>query len=137
MINVRDVMEKDKVIVFLDDDINRAALAYSRWTDERKGRTVWVTTAKETINVLKEYSGHIDEVHLDHDLGGETYVDFRNENCGMEVIRWFEHLSPEESKRYEEIKFTIHSWNIAAARIMVERLCKLGYKRVKHIPFGS
>jgi hypothetical protein len=119
------------MILFLDDDPNRAALAYQRWPEKRRSHTIWCTTAAEAISVLKDYD--LTEAHLDHDLGGESFVDTRREDCGMEVVRWLEHV--EDLKKYETCRFICHSWNIPAGRRMVERLQALGLK-AEHIPFG-
>ena len=46
---------------------------------------IWVQTVAECLNCLEE---PWDEIHLDHDLGGERRVEFEREDCGMAVIRW-------------------------------------------------
>ena len=48
-------------------------------------QAVWVQTVAECLVQLVE---NWDEVHLDHDLGGKTFVDINEIDCGMEVIRW-------------------------------------------------
>ena len=53
-----------------------------------------------------------DEVHLDHDLGGEVYVDVGRDDCGMEVVRW---LAREPRRHLRKARFTVHSHNMAAA----------------------
>jgi len=122
------------MILFLDDDANRAALAYQRFTVDKRNQTIWCTTAAEAINVLENYE--LDECYLDHDLGGQHWVDSRREDCGMEVVRWIERRSSGELQKLQKCKFTVHSWNIPAAKQMVSRLEKLGLN-VQMIPFGS
>lgn len=122
------------MILFMDDDPNRAALAYQRFSKEKRDNTIWCTSAAEAIDVLENYD--VDEAHLDHDLGGEHFVDSRREDCGMEVVRWIEHRSAVELEKLRKCTFIIHSWNIPCAIQMAERLRKLGLK-VQHIPFGS
>jgi hypothetical protein len=110
--------------LFLDDDPERA----SAYLEANPG-AVWVQTVPECVEKLAE---PWDEVHLDHDLGGEHYVDTSREDCGMEVVRWLE----KEPRRYlRRARFTVHSHNIVAAVEMVLRLQALGY-RVEARPFG-
>ena len=66
--------------LFLDDDATRAETFLGRHPD-----AVWVQTVTQCLELLVEFW---DEVHLDHDLGGKTYVDVNDVDCGMEVIRW-------------------------------------------------
>jgi hypothetical protein len=120
------------MIVFLDDSPERAALAYQRWPAKKSNSTIWVTTAQETIDILKEYKD-IEEVHLDHDLGGEIDVHSERDDCGMEVVRWLEDTS---LSKFNSTEFIIHSWNMHAAKEMKARLQKLGLK-VRIHPFGT
>jgi hypothetical protein len=105
------------MILFLDDDL--------------VSNTIWATTTEEAITTLRDYD--IDEAHLDHDLGGETYVHSGREDCGMEVVRWIEKL--DNLKKFEKTLFVCHSWNLDAGRKMMERLTKLGL-RATQLPFG-
>jgi hypothetical protein len=122
------------VILFLDDDPNRAALAYQRWSEERRSNTIWCTTAEECLSVLQD-DYDLTEAHLDHDLGGATFVDTRREDCGMEVVRWLENRTPKQLKKFEKCQFICHSWNIGAGRTMTERLKKIGLQATQ-LPFG-
>src|SRR5262245_60109865 len=67
-------------LLFLDDDPLRAELFL-----RENPHAVWVTTVGECVARLDDVW---DEVHLDHDLGGKTFVDSSADDCGMEVIRW-------------------------------------------------
>lgn len=96
---------------------------------------MWVETAANAIEILQGYAEDLEEVYLDHDLGGEHYVDSRREDTGMEVVRYLERVSEVELKKFETTKFTIHSWNTYAGRQMTERLQKLGLDAV-YKPFG-
>ena len=126
-------MGEDRVIVFLDDDPNRAALQFNRMTKEDRERTFWVKTVEEAIGMLKDYRSRLDIVSLDHDLCGETYVHSGREDCGMEVVRW---LEKQDSERYSHVKFVVHTWNIPAGMKMASRLIQKGYRVVRE-PFGS
>ncbi len=121
------------MILFLDDDPYRAALAYQRWPEDKKSNTIWTRTAEEAIDVLRDYE--LSEAHLDHDLGGEHFVNSAREDCGMEIVRWLESRPTAELQKFLTCKFTVHSWNIPAGREMTERLTKLGLKATQ-TPFG-
>lgn len=66
-------------ILFLDDDPVRGEIFLA----EHPGAVA--RTADECIAYL---CGPWDEVHLDHDLGGEIFVDHERDDCGMAVVRW-------------------------------------------------
>ena len=110
--------------VFLDDDPARAAIFTARHPD-----AVWVQTAPECINRLVE---RWDEVHLDHDLGGEHYVHSSRDDCGMAVVRW---LTEAPRRHLARTQFTVHSHNMVAAYEMLLRLQAAGFK-AKASPFG-
>jgi len=110
--------------LFLDDDPERA----SAFLEANPG-AVWVQTVAECVEKLAE---PWDEVHLDHDLGGEYFVEVTREDCGMEVVRW---LTKEPRKHLRKARFTIHSHNMVAAFEMTYRLQGLGYQ-VEARPFG-
>jgi Cyclic-phosphate processing Receiver domain len=120
----RPLSKKTPRRLFLDDDPERASAFLEQHPD-----AVWVQTVAECVEKLAEAW---DEIHLDHDLGGEHYVTVDREDCGMEVVRW---LVKEPRKHLRRARFTIHSHNIAAAFEMVMRLQGLGY-RVEARPFG-
>lgn len=112
-------------VIFMDDDRVRLK-AFKRKVPVAE----LVETAANTIKLLKELKTD-DEVQLflDHDLGGETYVDSNREDCGMEVVRWIEANLPTQV-----IEIFVHSHNTPAAEAMVNKLRDSGYKAV-HIPF--
>ena len=110
--------------LFLDDDPARAEVFLARFPDAD-----WVQTVPECVAKLAEAW---DEVHLDHDLGGEHYVDEARDDCGMEVVRW---LGREFRDYLRSARFTVHSHNELAAFVMVLRLREAGF-RVEARPFG-
>lgn len=88
-------------------------------------------TAEECISKL----GEIEEpfvLFLDHDLGGEIYVESSHKNTGMEVVRSIETNSTIQGFIFQVI---IHSCNIPAALEMKTRLEKIGLFTVQQIPF--
>ena len=73
-------MSNGRRILFLDDDPTRGVEFLTDNPD-----AVWVETVADCIRALRE---PWDEVHLDHDLGGEHFVDHDRDDCGMAVVRW-------------------------------------------------
>jgi len=111
-------------ILFLDDDPRRAEIFLIG-----NPEAVWIQTAEECIAKLAE---SWDEVYLDHDLGGEHYVDVDRHDCGMEVVRW---LCKEPRSHLIATQFIIHSHNLAAAMMMVLLMRETGYN-AEFLPFG-
>lgn len=111
-------------ILFLDDDIRRAEVFLAMCPE-----AVWVETARACIDLLAE---PWDEVHLDHDLGGERYVDVNRDDCGMAVVRW---LCAEPRPHLADARFFIHSHHLAAASLMVQCLLQAGHA-AEFRPFG-
>ena len=105
--------------LFLDDDPLRSEAFLAVYPD-----AVCVETAEACIARLAEAW---DEVHLDHDLGGEVHVDPTRTDCGMEVVRWLS-LTPRPHLR--TAKFSIHTHNGMAAMMMSLQLKAAGYRVV-------
>jgi hypothetical protein len=112
-------------ILFLDDEPIRAAHFLSDHPD-----AVWVQTVEECLVRLEE---PWDEVHLDHDLGGETFVNSERDDCGMAVVRW---LCQEPRPHLQGTKFIVHTRNLDAACVMVVHLQVMGFT-VEARPFGA
>jgi ActR/RegA family two-component response regulator len=108
-------------VLFLDDDPVRQ-LKFRR---EYPWAAI-VSTAEECINKLQSQAW--DFVYLDHDLGGETWVDSDRKDTGMEVVRWMEAHKP-------EVEYVVvHSHNDVAGEAMANRLKIVGYY-VEYTPF--
>ena len=103
-------------ILFLDDDIRRM-----RVFRRCHPRAVWVQTARECI---KRIFLPWDIISLDHDLGGQTYVDPQRKDCGMEVVRYILMNRP---ACLAKTRFIVHSQNQFAATMMAEALSSAGY----------
>jgi CheY-like chemotaxis protein len=112
-------------ILFLDDSAERIEKAFEHFEDDDVDIVVSAASAIEALRAKRKY----DLVMLDHDLGGETWVDSNREDCGMEVVRWIVKKKPKIGR------IVVHSWNSVAAPIMVEELKKAGYKAT-YKPFG-
>lgn len=113
-------------ILFLDDDPARAA-QFARSHAE----AVWVRTAGQCLRCLD--AERWDEVHLDHDLGGERFVDHDRDDSGMAVVRW---LCRAPRPHLKGTRFVIHTQNPIAAGVMVFHLEVMGFE-VRLCPFGS
>jgi hypothetical protein len=119
-----DLPDSSDRILFLDDDPDRARAFLGRHP-----QAVWVQTADDCIARLAE---SWDQVHLDHDLGGEIFVDPSRQDCGMEVVRW---LCDPARQPSPTTWFFVHSHNADAADQMVRSLRESGYQAV-YRPFG-
>jgi hypothetical protein len=109
-------------VLFLDDDPIRCA----RVVTVQPAATV-VTTAPEAIAALQRQAW--DVVSLDHDLGGEYYVDSARDDTGMGVVRWITAHKPAVGR------FLVHSWNDVGGDAMVAALHGAGY-RATRVYFG-
>ncbi|MGP0067360.1 MAG: cyclic-phosphate processing receiver domain-containing protein [Isosphaeraceae bacterium] len=110
--------------LFLDDDPLRAEIFL-----RANPQAVWVKNVAECLARLAE---PWDEVHLDHDLGGKTFVDSNAKECGMEVIRW---LCKEPRQHLKETLFFVHTHHAAAGLLMVLEMRRCCYK-AEFRPFG-
>jgi hypothetical protein len=107
---------RERRILFLDDDPARASIFLS----ERPG-AVWVQSVADCINELGNFW---DEIHLDHDLAGESYVSIDRDDCGMAVVRW---LCEEPRPHLQSSKFIVHTHNDNAACVMLLHLQEMGF----------
>lgn len=112
-------------ILFLDDNEERIKAAKSAFHDDE---LFVARTASEAILYISNIE-NLDYVSLDHDLGGEAFVDTGREDCGMEVVRWIIKTRP----KFKRI--VVHSWNPPAAKSMVLMLKNAGYETA-YAPFA-
>lgn len=110
-------------IIILEDDPNRIATFKKAWP-----LAIYHTTASGCIKAITD-SQDIDKLFLDHDLGGEAWVNSLREDCGMEVVRFL----IQNPKPIKEI--IVHSHNTPAGLAMSFALKKSNY-RVRYTPFG-
>ena len=109
-------------ILFLDDDPLRCARFQALYAD-----AAVVTTAPQAVAALRAQAWEL--VCLDHDLGGEMYVDSARADTGMGVVRWIVAARPAVDR------FIVHSFNDVGAALMVEALVGAGY-RTTRVYFG-
>lgn len=115
-------------ILFLDDDLARhkafARLAIGHEMDP-------VTTAAQAIGALRE--NEYDLVALDHDLGGNVFVDSNSpEGTGYTVAKAM--AEDQSLKRPRHV--VVHSFNPAGVERIVNRLSDAGFS-VQAAPFGT
>lgn len=102
----------------LEDDQERVKHFVQRFR-ELKSKGVEVSykltdKADRAIDMLSKEE--FDIIFLDHDLGGEVYVDTNHENTGSEVARFINGSELE----FKNTQCIIHSMNTPAARHMNE-----------------
>lgn len=115
------------LILFLDDDPNRISAFKSNVPS-----AFVTTTAEDMIELLQKHKDErIDYVFLDHDLGGEVYVDSEREDTGMEVVR---HMVNDHT--YDVNTVVVHTMNPAGATNMISALKSKDY-HVFQLPFGT
>ncbi len=123
----------NKRILFLDDIQER----HDKFRGMSIGYVVdYVWTATEAIEKLANKELEYDAVCLDHDLGGEYYVDSEDpRGTGYTVAKWVEENceSAEINRRIKQ--FLIHSHNDAGARRMHQALAQTDVP-TRRIPFG-
>ncbi|KKL88073.1 hypothetical protein LCGC14_1928330 [marine sediment metagenome] len=112
-------------VLFLDDNKNRIDAAIKLFN----GDDLFVAKAASEAILYLSNLDNLDLVMLDHDLGGEAFVDSDREDCGMEVVRWILRTKPKIKR------IVIHSWNVPASNVMVSMLGLAGYS-VAYKPFA-
>lgn len=104
-------------ILVLEDNISRV----NYFIEKFSGHNLVITeNADEAIIYLEEYV--FDLIFLDHDLG-------ENNGCGADVAAF---LSGDMANENNDAVIVIHSWNVPAARAMLNIL-----PTSKFFPFGS
>jgi len=113
-------------VLILEDDPGRMV----RFREMFRDAGVEIThaaTASDAIASLR--SDLFDAVFLDHDLGGQVYVDSDEPNTGFQVAR----ALPDTPNQHAFI--VVHSWNPAGAQRMLDVLRRRGC-RAQGIPFS-
>lgn len=108
--------KKNPTILFLDDDSARTKTFVSYFPFAKTAENT-----KQIISLIEaeaEKERMIDYLFLDHDLGGNVYVDSESTDCGMEVVRQI--ISKDLCKWLKCV--IVHSLNEPAARSMCKAL---------------
>ena len=107
-------------ILFLDDNNERIETAIKYFSSDDYDLMI-AKTAHHAIKLLKIQGFEL--VYLDHDLGGEVFVNSNREDCGMEVVRWM----CSNKMKINVGRVIVHSWNYPAATEMRNKLKDAGY----------
>lgn len=121
-------------IFILEDDINRVRVFADRLG--RQHTLVFADTAQKAIEIIQgetEGGQSFDVMFLDHDLGGEIYVDTEKENTGSGLARWMEGYEAVYTLIGQPV-IVIHSLNPAGVHYMAETL-KKQFSNIHTIPF--
>ena len=118
-------------ILFLDDNAERTKVFMDEINSLASLHDILINvdycaTADKCIELLsnKKY----DIVFLDHDLGGEVYVDANRADTGSEVARYIS----KNQERFINTKFILHSLNAVGRQNMFSLI----RNNVYSIPFG-
>jgi hypothetical protein len=89
---------------------------------------VWRETADAAILELSMENPGFDLILLDHDLGGQTYVE-SGPGTGQEVADWLARYrySPQFFHRVPQPRVVVHSWNPDGGKRMFNTLTDAGY----------
>jgi len=118
------------LILILEDDSERI-----KWFTEQFGNNnlVVVNTVLAAREVIRKCRW-FDVIFLDHDLGGEVYVD-SDDKSGYAIVKEIVQHAMYVSQ-IDKIKIVIHSWNEPAAKRM-EMLLKENRFNVVRKKFGN
>lgn len=106
-------------LLFIDDRSKRihSALRKYRDYDIRIAPSV-----KEALRLISETNWEI--VSMDHDLNGDDFQNPDERTCGMELVR---HLIGYGWPYKAQPLFVVHTKNIFAGKVMVQRLTDAGF----------
>jgi CheY-like chemotaxis protein len=97
------------VNIFVLEDDEQRKLAFKR---KFLGHNITIIdNIKEAINILSTNIA-FDMIFLDHDLGGEVYVNSENENTGYQLAKWIS----QQKKILKESIIIVHSLNQVGAQ---------------------
>jgi CheY-like chemotaxis protein len=111
-------------VLFLDDDSERWNIFNQDLVKDQDIELIWVKTSDEAIKKLKQTKWDI--ISLDHDLGGQSYVE-SGLGTGYEVAK-----NISEDFYYNDKLIFVHSWNPEGAKNMRKVL-----KKSLYIPFNK
>ena len=113
-------INNDMNMLILEDDNGRI----DQFRKNLIGHKVITTDqAHECIDLLKEHEWDI--LFLDHDLGGEAFVNSDNKNTGAEVARFLN-----EHPKYKPEIVIVHSLNPVGAKLMTDLIT--GSRRIPY-----
>lgn len=113
-------------IFVLEDNVNRMAVLYRLLPRKFPGVEIVHTEFVEEAKKLIVQKSYWDIVLLDHDLGGQTYVDSDEEDTGYQFLKFF------KEKNIQCGQLIYHTQNPAGGANM----CSL-IPKGQHIPFPN
>lgn len=123
-------------ILILEDDLQRIELFQQALA--HLGHDVAVFEKADDATAELYADSDYDLIFLDHDLGGESFVDSRRDDTGAAVARWLADEDTCEGKMYSRgVSIVIHSMNPVGQRTMLSTLQDAGFKFTKIIPFSQ
>jgi CheY-like chemotaxis protein len=123
------MQKENKRILVLEDSLERHRQFKERFIENGSITYTIVENAEDCKALLLE--NEYDVIMLDHDLGGEIFVDSNQKNTGAEVSRW---IAENKSSIKGDPVFIIHSLNPNGSKIM-EQTIKSEFHLVYRIPF--
>lgn len=122
---------KESLVLFLDDDTHRTETFVAKVeTPQLKVRAA--VDALSAIHYLR--TEKFSQIFLDHDLGGQIYVDSETPNSGGQVVRW---MSENRDRIDAETPIILHTMNPVGATYMYMVLKDAGFQNVRPIPFTA
>lgn len=116
-------------VLLLDDDTRRRDYFRDHISDS--ATVTYVETAEDAIVRLQNWP--FDVISLDHDLGGEHFVNSDRKDCGMEVARFIR-----DNPNAVRVGYTFcHSYNTPARQQMVSLLRNEAFMWAIDMPFGN
>lgn len=114
-------------VFILEDNPERMTAFSAIWIQDEMVATNSVRQARKILENEK-----FDHIMLDHDLGGEVYVDSADKNTGTYLCK---HMHETVNA---DTPITIHSWNDIGAERMVNYLLDNNHcGKIEKIKFGS
>ena len=118
-----------KICIFVLDDSHERLDYFREQLDHENIVLVVAETAEDAISKLNNHS--FDLICLDHDLGGEVYVNSHELNTGYQVVQKMPEMNIHPT-------VVIHSWNMQGATMMADYLNDNGYRgQILVMPFMS
>lgn len=116
-------MNKKQTIVILEDDPNRIS-SFKKKIGDASNLMIF-TDVDPCVRYVKNNKDIIDMIFLDHDLGGEIYVDSNDHNTGYTMAKKIKEIYGDN---YPQT--IVHSMNPSGVKNILEVL-----KKAEAIPF--
>jgi CheY-like chemotaxis protein len=115
-----------KRVFVLEDDPSRIETIQFFW-----GNFADFDITSSYGEAIEKFNGEYNLIMLDHDLGGQIYVDIKESNTGTNFAKWLA-----KNCLSKTAPVIIHSHNPVGSMSMEEILIKGKFTQVASIPFG-